>query len=142
MFKIHQFSAALFAMTAVALAPAAAYAATAGDAPAAQTLNTSPLWEDSASYIACNVVNVTTSTINVQVELISSSGSVLLGNSTPISLVAGTSTEVANLSNTFVGFARCRFITNNSPDGIRANATVFHFLGSGTYQTYATSEAR
>ena len=137
-----QLSIPLLAMTAVVLVPAAAHAATAGDISIPQVLNTSPLWADSGSYHACNVVNVSTGSVNISIELIESGGTVLAtSGSTPISLAAGTSTELSVAPN-YVGFARCRFTLNQAPGIIRANLTVFHALGSGTYQTYATSEAR
>lgn len=138
--KKTKLSVALLAIAALVLAAAAAFAVTAGDASVSTILNTSPLWADSGSYIACNVVNVTTSSVNVSVEQISGAGVVLAGSTTPISLAAGTSAEVTNFGGS-TGFARCRF-TVSAPGAIRANATVFHSLGSGVFQTYATSEAR
>jgi hypothetical protein len=132
-------AALLLAMTALTLAPAAGHAATAGDISVTQTLNTSPLWADAQSYWACNVVNVTTSPITVTTELISASGSVI-ATSGATSIPAGTSTELDQSPGT--GFARCRFALNNPADAIRANMTIFHSLGGGLFQTYATSEAR
>lgn len=132
----------LVAMTAVALAPAAALASTAGDRSPAVILNTSPLWADAQSYHACNVVNVTTLLINVSIEIIESDGAVLASSgSTAIGISAGNSTEIS-VGASYVGFARCRVTLYNAADTIRANLTVFHSLGSGNYQTYATSEAR
>jgi hypothetical protein len=137
-----QLSIPLLAMTAVVLAPAAARAATAGDISIPQVLNTSPLWADSQSYQSCNVVNVSTGSVNISIELIESSGAVLAtSGSTPISLAAGTSIEIS-AGASYVGFARCRFTFNQAPGIIRANLTVFHPLSGGVYQTYATSEAR
>jgi hypothetical protein len=139
--KTSQLSAGLFAMGAVMLGTATAQAATPGDSPIAQILNTSPLWADAATYHACMVVNVTGANINVAIELISASGTVIKGSSTPVLISAGTIYELAESSGT--GFARCRFTLNNSADSIRANLTIFHYLGTGSnYQTYATSEAR
>ncbi len=137
-----QLSIPLLAMTAVVLLPAAAHAATAGDISIPQVLNTSPLWADTHSYHACNVVNVSTGPVNISIELIESSGSVLAtSGSTPISLPAGTSTEIS-AGASYVGFARCRFTFNQAPGIIRANLTIFFPLANGSYQTYATSEAR
>lgn len=136
-----QLAMPVIAMTALALAPVASRAVTAGDIAAVQVLNTSPLWADSASYHACNVVNVTTSPVNVWVELIDSGGAVLAtSGTTPVALAAGTSMEIDNAS--FVGFARCRVMLNEAPSTIRANLTIFHLISVGVYSTYATSEAR
>jgi hypothetical protein len=85
-------------------------------------------------------VNVTTSNVNVAIELISDVGSVLVGSSTPTPLAAGTSVEIRD--NTGSGFARCRFTLNSSANDIRGNMTIVHQIGVGVYQTYATSEAR
>jgi hypothetical protein len=63
-------SAPLLAMSALVLAPAAAHASTAGDISPTQVLNTSPLWADSASYHACNVVNISTASILISIELL------------------------------------------------------------------------
>ena len=60
------------AAVALGLTPAAADAATAGDIPLTQVLNTSPLWADSVSYHECIVVNITTGAVTVSGELISS----------------------------------------------------------------------
>ena len=140
----NQWSVSLSAMTSFLLAPAVAHAVTAGDVSIWQVLNTSPLWADSQSYHACNVVNVTSSTVNVAIELISSNGSVIAGSSASVAIAAGTSTEILDASGSGTsspGFARCRFIVSGAPGDIRANMTIFHSTGSG-FQTYATSEAR
>ena len=135
----NRLSAPLLAMTAaLVLAPAAGHAATAGDISALSVLNTSPLWADSASYWACNVVNVSTSTFTVTIDLIGSDGSVVTSGA--VSLAGGTSTELTG--STTGGFARCRFSLDLAPTTIRANLTVFHEISSGVYQTYAISEAR
>ena len=134
-------SVVFLAMSSLVLTPAAAHAATAGDVSTEQVLNTSPLWADGQSYHACNVVNVTTSSVNVLMELISSSGSVLATTTTAVAVPAGTSSELENTS-AYTGFARCRFTINSAPGNIRANLTIFHSLGSSVFQTYATSEAR
>ena len=137
-----QFSIPLLAMTAVVLAPAPAYASTAGDISPSQVLNTAPLYADTQSYHSCNVVNVTTSAVQISVEIIESSGTVLASSgSTPLNLAAGTSYEL-DVAPSYTGFARCRFTSNNPPGAIRANMTIFHSLGGGVFQTYATSEAR
>ena len=65
----NQLSVPLLAITVLALAPAAAHAEVAGDISIAQVLNTSPLWADAQSYHACNVVNVSTSAVNISIEL-------------------------------------------------------------------------
>lgn len=137
-----QFLVPLLAMTAFVLAPAVANAATAGDISVAQVLNTSPLWADTQSYHACNAVNVTTSSVSISIEVINSSGAVLATTGAAVSLAPGTSIELEN-STTYTGFARCRFtLKSDAPGTIRANLTIFHSLGSGVFQTYATSEAR
>jgi hypothetical protein len=139
-----QFSIPLLAMAAVVLAPAAAHASTAGDISPSQVLNTSPLWTDILSSYSCNVVNVTTSAVQIFVEIIESSGSVLASSESTINLAAGTSYEL-NFTAGYTGFARCRFTSNNPPGTIRANLTILYAyaLGGGVfYQTYATSEAR
>lgn len=130
---------ALAAMTAVVLAPVAANASTAGDISAPQVFNTSPLWADSASYHACNIVNVTTSNLTVLIELITASGSVL-NTSGNVTIDAGTSYEL--IGGSYTGFARCRFTTSYGSGSFRANLTIFNPLSSGNYQTYAISEAR
>lgn len=143
--KKTQLSFPLLVMSAIALTPAAGHAATAGDISQSQVLNTSPLWADGLSYHACNVVNITTGAVNVAIELIGAGGTVLAGSTTPVTITAGTSTEISDASGsgtTNIGFARCRFTTNSAPGTIRANETIFHSLGGGNYQTYATSEAR
>jgi hypothetical protein len=76
--KKNQLSVRLLAIAAIMLSPAAANAATAGDISAAQVLNTSPVYADSASFHTCNVANVSTATISVAVELINSNGGVLI----------------------------------------------------------------
>jgi hypothetical protein len=129
----------LSTIAALGLMPAIGNAATAGDISVSQVLNTSPLWADAQSYHACNVVNVSTSPVAISVEIIESNGGALT-SSGAITLAAGTSYELA-VGPGYVGFARCR-LTLNLPGAIRANLTVFHSLGSGTYETYATSEAR
>jgi hypothetical protein len=130
----------LLAMTAVVSAPAATHASTAGDISTLQVLNTSPLWADAQSYHACNVVNVTTAAIGITVEMIESNGAVLASSAT-FSLAAGNSYELA-VAPSYIGFARCRVSFYNAVGTIRANLTIFHPLGGGVYQTYATSEAR
>jgi hypothetical protein len=140
----NHFSVPLLAMAALVLAPAAGRAQTVGDISITQTLNTSPLWADAASYHACNVVNVTVSTVTVTLELINANGGVIASN--VFNLPGSTSREISDAvgaaGTTFAGFARCRFTLNNAPGSIRANMTIFHPLGGGTFQTYATSEAR
>jgi hypothetical protein len=139
----NRFLVPLLAMAALVLAPAAGGAATEGDNPITQTLNTSPLWADAESFHACNVVNITVSTVNVTLGLINASGGVIASNT--FNLAGSTSQEISDASGagtTFVGFARCRFTLNNDTGTIRANMTIFHPLGGGKLQTYATSEAR
>ena len=135
----------LSTIAALGLMPAIGNAATAGDIGVTQVLNTSPLWADSGSYHSCNVVNVTTSSIGLAIELIGSNGSVITSVAS-ISLPAGESTEIldatASAGASYVGFARCRFTLNYASGGIRANETVFTRLSSGNYQSYAVSEAR
>jgi hypothetical protein len=138
-----QLSIPLLAMTAVVLAPVAAHAATAGDISIYKVLNTSPLWADAQSYHSCNVVNVSTSGVGIYIEIIESSGTVLVTTgTTAITLAAGTSYEISSPAGAYTGFARCRFTLLNAPETLRANMTVFHALTGGVYQTYATSEAR
>jgi hypothetical protein len=138
--KKNHLSAQLLSIAAIVLSPAAADASTAGDISVAQVLNTSTLWGDSQSYHSCNVVNVSTATINVTVELISYAGSVLTSGT--FTLTAGNGYELNFSGGGFTGFARCRF-TTNYPSVIRANLSTFHTPDSGTtYQTYALSEAR
>jgi hypothetical protein len=136
--KKNLLSAWLLAIAAVVLSPAAADAATAGDISAAQVLNTSPVWGDSQSYHTCNVVNVSTATISVAVELIDQTGAVLLSNT--LSLTAGSWGQTVS-PGTYTGFARCRFTFNYAAANIRANLTTFH-MTNGTFLTYALSEAR
>lgn len=131
-------AARLLAISAIVLTPSAADAATAGDISAAQVLNTSPLWADSGSFHTCNVVNVSTASINVAVELISATGTQILAQT--YSLTAGNSAELAS-TGTYSGFARCRFTSNYASATIRVNLAIFH-LTNATYQTYAVSEAR
>jgi hypothetical protein len=134
---------ALAAMTVLALAPVAVNASTAGDISAPQVFNTSPLWADTASYHACNIVNVTTSTLTVLIELISASGSVVATSGTAaVTVNAGTSYELNGVGAGYQGFARCRFTTSYGAASFRANITVFNPLPSGAFQTYAISEAR
>ncbi len=128
----------LLGMVAIALAPTTGQASTAGDISFLNVLNTSPLWADSASYHACNIVNVSTSTVSVSIELIDSGGGVI-NSATNVAIAAGTSYELLESSGN--GFARCRFTLQDNPAVIRANLTIFHPI-SGVYQTYATSEAR
>jgi hypothetical protein len=139
--KKNQLSIPLLAMIAVVLAPGAAHASTAGDTPATRALNTSPLWADSDSYHACNVVNVSLTPVNMFVDIISASGTVLAtSGTTAVSLPAGTSLEVS--TGGYTGFARCRIRLASASETIRANMTVFHYIAGVGYQTYATSEAR
>ena len=139
--KKTQLSAHLLAIAAIVLSPAAANAATAGDISPVQVLNTSPVYGDGQSFHTCNVVNVSTATISVVVELINSNGGVLISKT--LSVSAGNSLELTNNGVGYVGFARCRFTLNYSATTIRANVATFHSPDSGTtYQTYALSEAR
>jgi len=128
----------LLGVITIALAPTAGKASTAGDISYLNVLNTSPLWADSASYHACNVVNVSTSTVSVSIELIEAGGGVI-NSVTNAAIAAGTSYELLEASGN--GFARCRFTLQDNPAVIRANLTIFRPV-SGTFQTYATSEAR
>ena len=134
----------LLAMTAAVLAPVAAHAVTVGDVSVLTVINSSPLWADTQSYHACNVVNVSTSPVGILVQLIDQNGAVLgTSGTSAFLLAAGTSYElISGAANTYVGFARCRVTHYQGPDTIRANLTVFHSLGGAVYQTYATSEAR
>jgi hypothetical protein len=138
----YQLLVPLLAVTAIAMAPAAARASTPGDISPAQVLNTSPLWADTKSYHACNVVNISTSSQGISLEIIGSDGTVLAtSGSSPITVSSGTSIEIS-AGASYVGFARCRVTTYYGSGTIRANLTVFHANTDGTYQTYAVSEAR
>jgi hypothetical protein len=138
----NQLLAPLLAVIGIAIGPAAARASTPGDISPAQVLNTSPLWADTKSYHACNVVNVSTSSELISIEIIESDGAVLAtSGSSPITVLSGSSTEIS-AGASYVGFARCRVTTYSGPGTIRANLTVFHANTDGTYQTYAVSEAR
>jgi hypothetical protein len=134
----------LLALTAAVLAPTAAHALTAGDSSALLVLNTSSLWADTQSYHACNVTNISTSNINLSVQMIDQTGAVLAtSGAAAITVAAGTNYELINATaNTYTGFARCRVSLYTGSENIRANMTVFHSLGGAVYQTYATSEAR
>lgn len=135
--KKTNFSFAGLAMVVLIAAPNNA-SAVAGDVSIAKILNTSPLWADSGeSYHACNAVNVTTSSVNVTITLLNSAGIVL--QTSPFTVAAGTSVELAN-GTTYSGFARCRFSVSNE-NYIRANVSVFHWTGS-YYETLATDSAR
>jgi hypothetical protein len=138
--KKNQLSAWLLAIAAVALSPAAANAATAGDISAAQVINTSALFFDSGSYPACTVVNVSTAEISVVIELIDLGGNVLLSLTQSLPGGSGNTLQSASLPNG--AYARCRFTTNYASTTIRANLMIFHPLSGGTYQMYAISEAR
>jgi hypothetical protein len=135
----------LLAIATLGLTPVAGNAATAGDISAAQVLNTSPMWADGGSYHSCNVVNVTTATIVVSIELLSVIGEVD-ASSSGVSLRPGQDVQLndagAGSASQFPGFARCRFTLNYGPGSIRANQTIFALLPSGALQTYAISEAR
>jgi hypothetical protein len=132
----------LLAVIAVAMTPPAARASTPGDISPSQVLNSSPLWADTKSYHACNVVNVTTSSEAISMEIIGSDGTVLAtSGSTAITVSSGTSVEISNGAS-YTGFARCRVTLYYGSNTIRANLTVFHPNTDGTYQTYAVSEAR
>jgi hypothetical protein len=139
--KKTQLSAHLLAIAAIVLSPAAANAATAGDISPVQVLNTSPVYGDGQSFHTCNVVNVSTATISVVVELINSNGGVL--TSETLGIGPGTSRELSFSGGGYTGFARCRFTLNYSATTIRANVATFHSPDGGTtFQTYAFSEAR
>ena len=133
------------AAVALGLTPAAADAATAGDIPLTQVLNTSPLWADSVSYHECIVVNITTGAVTVSGELISSNGT-MVNSAGAISIPAGTAYWLSDANgsggSTYMGFLRCRFSTNASAGAIRANETTFAVLPSGNLHIYAVSEAR
>jgi hypothetical protein len=134
-------SVPLLAMSALVYV-GAAHASTAGDISLTQVLNTSPLWADTASYHACLVANISTASLNISIELIGSDGTVLATSGTnKITIPAGSSAEISNGA-AYTGFARCRFTLFDTPTAIRANLTIFHSNSNGTYQTYATSEAR
>jgi hypothetical protein len=125
-----------------AIALPAAQAATSGDISHTQVMNSSPLWADTKSYHACTVANVTTSAESVSIEIIESDGAVLAtSGSTDITVAAGGSVEIA-AGATYTGFARCRVTTYEGANTLRANLTVFHSNGDGTYVTYAVSEVR
>lgn len=137
----NQLSARLLAIAAIVLTPAAADAATAGDISAAQVLNTSALYADAASAIACTVTNVSTATINVTITGVSASGSALFSNS--FTIPAGQIQVLQTAQGAVGGFARCRFTLNYGADNVRANITLLHTPdGGSTFQTYAISEAR
>jgi hypothetical protein len=138
--KKNQLSAGLLAIASVVLSPAAANAATAGDISAAQVLNTSALYADGGSAIACTATNVSTASINVTIAGISASGSVLFVDSYTIGggQIVGLQTGQGALT----GYVRCRFILNYGPGTIRANMMILHANSDGTLQTYAVSEAR
>ena len=134
-------SVPLLAMSALVYV-GAAHASTAGDISLTQVLNTSPLWADTASYHACNAVNITTASLTISIELIGQDGSVLASSGTSkLTIPAGTSVEIADPT-PYSGFARCRFTLTDSPAAIRANLQVFHAVSNGVYQIYAISEAR
>jgi hypothetical protein len=126
-----ELSVSLLATAALAL-PAAAHAV---------DLTTSPLYANgSESYHACNVANVSTTTANISIEIVSSSGTVIVGpRNVPIN--PSNIAEVSTPEN-YTGFAYCLFnIGNEAKANFRANLTVFHYTGS-FYDSLALSEAR
>ena len=131
----------MFLLGAALLAPSAAQAV-AGDESIEVFLNTSPLFADSGkSYHACNVANVTTSSVAIKVDILGPTGTTLVSSgATPFTLTAGNSYELANSA--YTGFARCRVsVIAGSGGAVRANLSVFYYTGS-YYQTLALSEAR
>ena len=118
--------------------------ALAGNISNMEALNTAPLWADSGQdYHACNVVNVSDSPVPIMINLINSTGGVLVtSGASPINLAVGSSLEIANFAANYTGFARCSFaIGNASGNPVRANLTVFHWTGS-YYDTIAADDAR
>lgn len=118
--------------------------ALAGNVSKMQVLNTSPLWADSGQgYHACNIVNVSDSPVAIMINLINSSGGVLVtSGASPINLAAGSSLEIANFAATYSGFARCSFAVGNASENpVRANLSIFHWTGA-YYDTIAKDDAR
>lgn len=118
--------------------------ALAGNVSKMQVLNTSPLWADSGQgYHACNIVNVSDSPVAIMINLINSSGGVLVtSGASPINLAAGSSLEIANFAATCSGFARCSFAVGNASENpVRANLSIFHWTGA-YYDTIAKDDAR
>ena len=118
--------------------------ALAGEVSITEVLNTSPLWADSGqTYHACDVVNVSASPVSIMVNLVNSSGAVLVtSGASPINLAVGNSLEIANFAKTYSGFAHCRFeIGNASGNPVRADLTIFHWTGA-YYETVASDDAR
>jgi hypothetical protein len=125
-----ELSISLLAMTAAVL-PAAAQII--------GGLTTSPLYAESGqSYHACNIVNVSTGSIDYKAQILSSSGVVLVDSGLS-SLNAGASVEV--VSRNYTGFAYCSIYVGNGNGTVRANLTVFHFAGS-FFDSLAVSQAR
>ncbi|BAP57533.1 hypothetical protein THII_3236 [Thioploca ingrica] len=129
--KKNRFSFAALAVAAITVAPNVE----------AAVIATSPVWADSGqSYHACNVVNISTATVSVTVELINSVGTVVTGPTT-VSLLAGHSIELPGSSSSDPsGFEWCRF-TASSVTSLRGNISVFRYMGS-YYDTLAMSEAK
>jgi hypothetical protein len=76
-------------------------------------LNTSPIYaENSQSYHACNVTNISNSTVTLGIQIVNSSGIVIKSLNTTLN--AGTSTELATAGN-YSGFAYCRFNLGSEP---------------------------
>ena len=118
--------------------------ALAGDIAKMQVLNTSPLWADSGqSYHACDVVNVSASPVPIIINLINSSGGVLVtSGASPVNLAVGNSLEIANFGANYSGFAHCSFaIGNGSGNPVRADLSVFHWTGA-YYDTVTSDDAR
>jgi hypothetical protein len=104
-------------------------------------LYTSPLYADSGqSYHACNVANVSTALIEVDIEIKNSAGLIIV-NAPTIFLNPGTSTELQT-NETYSGFAYCRItLAGEAKSTVRANLAVLHYTGS-FFDTLAISEAR
>jgi hypothetical protein len=102
----------------------------------AATLATSPVWVDTGSYHACNAVNVSSTTTSVKSELLNNNGTIL--KTYTWNLAPGNGAEL--IGNGDNGFAWCRFTVSNSTS-IRANVTVFRWLGS-YYDSLALDIAR
>ena len=131
----------VLSMVALGTFSSVASAVTGDQASQTTNINTSMVWADSGtSYHACNVVNVTTSTQNINVDLISSSGTVLATTgATAYALAPGAFLETSAFGG-YSGFARCR-IKGANPANLRANITVFRYTGT-YYESLAVSEAR
>jgi subtilase family serine protease len=117
--------------------------ALAGAVSKMEALNTSPLWADSGqSYHACDVVNISDSPVAIIIDLVNSSGAVLVTTgASPLNLAVGNSVEIANFAQNYSGYARCRFAATNAPGTIRANLSVYHYTGA-YYDTIAKDDAR